>query len=86
MKIRGFSTNGLTLGVLTAFMLAFFSASATAGGHLARRHNRVFRRRFEHDDFAAADDATDGFENGYESRAIMAGKLVAYFYHPEWGR
>ena len=83
MKIRGFSTN--ILGVLTAFMLAFFSASATAGVIW-----RAGITAFSGDDsntiyFAAADDATDGFENGYESRAIMAGKLVAYFYHPEWG-
>ena len=83
MKIRGFSIN--ILGVLTAFMLALFSTSATAGVIW-----RAGITAFSGDDsntiyFAAADDATDGFENGYESRAIMAGKLVAYFYHPEWG-
>jgi len=33
----------------------------------------------------AATDATDGFENAYETRAIIAGYLSAYFYHPEWG-
>ena len=32
----------------------------------------------------AATDATDGFENAYEGRAILAGRLMAYFYHPEW--
>jgi len=30
-------------------------------------------------------DATDGFENAYEARAILSGNLMAYFYHPEWG-
>lgn len=29
-------------------------------------------------------DATDGFENGYESRAIMAGSLITFFYQPDW--
>lgn len=33
----------------------------------------------------AANDATDGFENAYETRAVLAGYLTAYFYHPEWG-
>lgn len=32
----------------------------------------------------AATDATDGFENAYEGRAMLAGNLQAYFYHPEW--
>lgn len=32
----------------------------------------------------AASDATDGFENGYDGRAIVAGSLMTYFYHPEW--
>lgn len=32
-----------------------------------------------------AKDATDGFENAYESRAILSGYLMAYFYYPEWG-
>lgn len=85
MKIRGFPNNIFILGALTAFMLAFFSASAIAG--VIWRANIT---AFSGDDsntiyFAAADDATDGFENGYEARAIMSGKLVAYFYHPEWG-
>lgn len=33
----------------------------------------------------AATDATDGFENGYESRAIISGYLMTYFLHPEFG-
>ncbi len=33
----------------------------------------------------AAPDATDGFENAYENRAIISGMLQVYFYHPEWG-
>lgn len=33
----------------------------------------------------AAPDATDGFENRYEGRAVLAGGLMAYFHHPEWG-
>lgn len=32
-----------------------------------------------------AGDATDGFENSYEGRALLSGNLMAYFYHPEWG-
>jgi len=32
-----------------------------------------------------AGDATDGFENSYEGRALLSGNLMAYFYYPEWG-
>ncbi len=34
----------------------------------------------------AATDATDGFENAYEARALLSGYLMAYFRHPEWGQ
>lgn len=30
--------------------------------------------------------ATDGFENRWETRALLAGNIKAYFYHPEWGK
>jgi len=32
----------------------------------------------------AATDATDGFENAYESRAILSGYMMSYFRHAEW--
>lgn len=34
----------------------------------------------------AATDATDGFENAYEARALLSGYLMAYFRHPEWAQ
>jgi hypothetical protein len=34
----------------------------------------------------AATDATDGFENAYEARAILSGHLMTYFFHPEWSK
>ena len=34
----------------------------------------------------AATDATDGFENGYESRAVLSGYVMTYFRHSEWGQ
>lgn len=33
----------------------------------------------------AASDASDGFDNGYEVRAILSSRLAAYFLYPEWG-
>ena len=32
-----------------------------------------------------AENATDGFESGYDVRATLSGNFQAYFYHPEWG-
>ena len=33
----------------------------------------------------ADNTATDGFENRWETRALLGGYIQAYFYHPEWG-
>lgn len=33
-----------------------------------------------------AQDATDGFENIYESRVLFGGNLASYFHYPEWGQ
>lgn len=30
--------------------------------------------------------ATDWFDNRWETRAMLAGSIQAYFYHPEWGK
>ena len=35
--------------------------------------------------FGADPTATDGFENRWETMALLGGYIQAYFYHPEWG-
>lgn len=71
--------------ILFVFILVAIASAANAAPAWKARITATYGDDSNSVIIGAATDATDGFENAYEARAILSGVLQTYFSHPEWG-